>query len=203
MKEIESDYSKCSIHELEYLDQNVDRTKYPERAERIRRELEKRKTHPEYLQAIAKAEQERTRFLGKQIVYTNRQYYLTLTASLYFMLLVNLLFLLQGQWLAVLPITIQVMLLLNIYLKRFEQITLIKLWSALMILVGFSGLLSAGCRLLVKATADDPSKYTITDNAYYSLVYLGMGLYFYFKLEKSVEAREPLPLKGATTGNAA
>ncbi len=203
MKEIESDYSKCSTSELEYINEHVDRTKYPERAERIRLELENRKSQPEYLKAMVDVKERRTRYLGKQIVYTNRPYYLTLIGSLYLMLFANLGFLIKGQWLALIPIAIQIMLLVNVYLKRFEQITLIKIWSAVMFLAGLSGLLSSGCRAIAQATSDDPSKYAITENPYYSAVYLAMGLYFYLRLEKSVDARDPIEASNLTTGNAA
>jgi hypothetical protein len=197
----EPDFSKRTLSELEQIGRYLDSANYPERALRLQAELDRRRSEPAYITQIHAEQQARNRFLGKRIIYKNRFYFRSLVFSLWALSVINLISIIAGDWTSTVPLVVQVVLLINIYLKRFEQIVLIRAWSGLIALMGSLRLLLVGCAGTLYAVGS-PFVFSV-DEVFLFLAYTVIGGYFFLWLDKSITTEETPPNSAQQSGGAA
>jgi hypothetical protein len=128
--------------------------------------------------------------------YTNKNYRNSLIVTITILFLTNFYLLITGILLAIVPIILQGLLLVTMYLKWSEQRIVIKFWAGIIFISGISGLIAACARAVGNSLGDDRGQPIDPGQVAYSCVCVGIGIYYYVMLPRSTKIVEDIDQLG-------
>jgi hypothetical protein len=182
------DFAKYSLEQLKEIERNIKREKYPENYAALQAELDKRRSTPEFIAGQRKLEAERHRWVNKKLTHLDKNYRNSLLATVSLLFLINLIGLFQGSYLALIPLSLQSAILYTVLKGYHEQIILIRIWSGLLITVGFLYLVADSCSMVSNSLDNTNGLFQDINAArfFYACACLGFGVYYFLRLGKSI-----------------